>query len=150
VRAAVKDHDLYRLLNVSPNADQTAVEFWEQILLSIELRGNGYARIDRIGDRVVALTPIHPDSVSVRRTAGNALEYSWTEENGKSYRESERGILHFRGFGGNPLGGLSTLKYGAQTFGLQTAINRSASVTFRNALRPSGLLVFKARNSPAP
>ena len=49
-------------------------------------------------------------------------------------------MLHIRGFGGNPLGGLSTLSFGRQTFGLAQAIERASGDTFRNGVRPSGLL----------
>ena len=49
-------------------------------------------------------------------------------------------MLHIRGFGGNPLGGLSTLSAGRQSFGLAQAIERASGDTFRNGVRPSGLL----------
>lgn len=48
------DHPLYRILHDSPNADQTAVDFWEFICASIELSGNPYAEIIRGSDEVVA------------------------------------------------------------------------------------------------
>lgn len=107
----------------SPNFDQTALDFWEFICASIELRGNAFALIERSGGRVVALTPIPADVMSVRRTPAGALEYSWTLE-GKGFRETDRSVLHIRGFGGNPLGGLSTLQFG-----------RHASVGYAKAIR---------------
>src|SRR3954467_4811465 len=36
-------HPLYELLHDSPNADQTALEFWEGQFTALDLRGNAYA-----------------------------------------------------------------------------------------------------------
>src|SRR3546814_12856288 len=56
------------------------------------------------------------------------------------YTTLVRSIVHIRGSGGSPLGGLSTLSFGSQAFGIAQAIDRSASATFRNGVRPSGIL----------
>nr|WP_252192925.1 phage portal protein [Rhizobium sp. CSW-27] len=144
-RIVAKDHPLYRLLHDSPNYDQTAVDFWEFVISSLELWGNAYARIERTatrtGTRIVSLVPVSPRIVSVRRTEAGALEYKWTKD-GRSYVETDATMLHIRGFGGDPLGGLSTLHFGRESFGLAQAINRSAAATFRNGLRPFFQLVF--------
>lgn len=138
-----RSHPLYRLLHDSPNYDQTAVDFWEFIAASIELWGNGYARIVRDGTgKIIGLVPIRPDWVTVRRIAGGVIEYSWTED-GKQFRERDTDILHIRGFGGSPLGGMSTLQFGRNAFGLARAVDRAAGSTFHNGLRPSGALKFK-------
>lgn len=141
-RTIAKDHPLYRLIHESPNADQTALDFWEYMSASIELRGNGYAQIDRSGSRIIALTPINPDNVGVRRLASGALEYTWTLD-GRRRVSDERDILHIRGFGGSPLGGLSTITHARHSFGLAIAIDRAAGSTFENSMRPSGVLTFE-------
>lgn len=146
-RIDARDHPLYRVLHDSPNYDQTAMDFWEFMAASLELWGNAYARIERIGGRVVGLHPIAPNLVSVRRLSNGNLEYTWTEE-GKTYREADRSVLHIRGFGGNPLGGMSTLAFGRQVFGLARAIDRSAASTFANGLKPGGVLTFEKWLSP--
>lgn len=140
-RRLARDHPLYGLLHDSPNADQTSIDCWEYACVSLELWGNAYAEIEMIGSRVVALTPIRPDIMSVRRLASGLLEYRWTE-NGRSRVALQHQILHIRGFGGSPLGGLSTIAYGRNTFGLAAAIDRAAGNTFGNGLRPSGVLTF--------
>src|SRR3546814_9367095 len=63
--------------------------------------------------------------------------------NGKQRVETQGRIVHIRGFGGSPLGGLSTLSFGRQAFGMAQAIDRAASATFRNGVRPSGILSTK-------
>lgn len=140
-RTVAKDHKLYRVLHDSPNFDQTAVDFWEFASASLELWGNAYARIERNAGQVSGLHPIAPSLVSVRRLSNGDIEYRWTEE-GKSYVETDGAILHVRGFGGNPLGGMSTLHFGRNTFSLARATDRSAAGMFRNGLRPSGVLTF--------
>lgn len=136
-RIVAKDHPLYRVLHESPNYDQTALDFWEGGQAALELRGNMHARIERNAGRIVALHPIFNPSIT--RQADGSLRYRWTE-NGKSWDEPQENIFHVRGFGGSPLGGLSTLTYGRQVFGLSLAVNNAAQTTFANGVRPSLIL----------
>jgi len=135
------DHPLHRLLHDSPNADQTAVDFWEFVSVSLELWGNAYVRIVRSGGRIVALIPVMPDLMAVRRERSGGLWYRWTDEFG-SFDLPAAEVLHIRGFGGSPLGGMSTLSFGRNVFGLAQAIDRSAGGFFKNGMRPTVQLVF--------
>lgn len=141
-REVDRGHPLYRLLHDTPNYDQTATDFWEFIQASLELWGNAYARIVRSNGRIIALRPINPAWVIVRRLDTGPLEYQWTED-GVAYRETDRTMLHIRGFGGAPLGGMSTLQFARQSFALAQAVDMSASATFKNGMRPSGALTFE-------
>jgi HK97 family phage portal protein len=140
-RTVASDHPLYRILHDSPNADQTALDFWEFVCASLELHGNAYAEVIRAKTgRIIALgVPITPELVSVRRRDDGALEYEWVDQGRRIIAGQDR-VLHIRGFGGHPLGGLSTLSAGRQSFGLAQAIERASGDTFRNGVRPSGLL----------
>ena len=146
-RTVARDHPLYRVLHDSPNYDQTAVDFWEFVNASIELWGNAYARILRSSTAVSGLHPVAPSLMSVRRLTSGTIEYRWTEE-GKTYVETDATMLHIRGFGGNPLGGMSTLHFGRNVFSLARAADRSAGGMFKNGLRPSGVLTFEKWLSP--
>ena len=138
-RTVARDHPLYRILHDSPNADQTAVDFWEFQASAMELRGNSFARVVRSdAGRLIALQPVRPDIVAVRRLSSGEIEYSWTDQ-GKSYREPSARMFHVRGFGGDPLGGLSTLTYGREVFGLAQAMTRSAAAIFKNGIQSSGI-----------
>ena len=77
----------------------------------------------------------------MRREPDGSIRYRWTE-NGRSRDEPSENIFHVRGFGGDPLGGLSTLSYGRQIFGLARAENSAAALTFKNGMRPSGVVSF--------
>ena len=58
-RSVARDHPLYWLLHDSPNAEQTAMDYWDLQAASVELQGNAYALIERgVRGNVVSLTPI--------------------------------------------------------------------------------------------
>lgn len=140
-RVIMRDHGLYHVLHDSPNADQTALDFWDFMSMSIELWGNAYARIDRLGGKVIGLTPIWPNRIAVRRTGDGVLRYRWTDR-GQQYDLPEGDVLHVRGPGGDPLGGMSVLSFARRTFGLALAADESAAGFYRNGMRPSGVLKF--------
>jgi HK97 family phage portal protein len=141
-RETAQNHPLYRVLHDSPNADQTALDFWEFTTASIELKGNAYSEIKRRNDgSVIALdVPIAPDFVQVRRSSSGALEYH-VSEYGKSRVLPQEQMLHIRGFGGSPLGGLSTLAFGRAAFWSALSVERAASETFRQGARSVGAFV---------
>lgn len=142
-REIARDHRLYRVLHDSPNADQTSVDFLEFISANLELQGNGIARKNKNSKReIIGLTPARADIVSVTRQRNGDLRYRWSE-NGVYYDLTQDDVLHIRGFGGGPEGGLSTLTYGRHTFGLAQAQDRAAGGTYSNGMRPSVVLAFK-------
>lgn len=141
-RVLAKDHPLYRVLHDSPNYDQTCVDFWEFMEAAIELQGNAYAEIKKIGDRITSLVPIRPDLVSVRRLGGGSLEYRWSAD-GQSYVRRGEDILHIRGFGGGPLGGVSALTVCRRAFGQAMSIDSASSSFFANGVRASGVMRTK-------
>ncbi len=134
------DHPLYFLLHDSPNFDQSAFDFWEFIVASIELQGNGYAEIIRgAGGRIVSLNPVRPDRMQVVRRPRGDLRYSWSDCDG-DHAVDQSQMLHVRGFGGDPLGGLSPLAVCRRTFASASAADRAARAMFANGARPSGTL----------
>lgn len=142
-RAVFKAHPLYGLLHDSPNADQTALDFWQFMCVALELWGNAFARISRgTGGKIVALTPLRPDAVAVRKGADGSIRYRYVD-NGKAFDVGQDEMFHVRGFGGSPLGGLSTLAFGRHSFGVAMAHEEAAGQMSRNGLRPSGVLTTK-------
>jgi HK97 family phage portal protein len=133
-------HTLYKILHDRPNADQTALNFWQSMSAAVELQGNAYAEIERAKDgRIISLAPpLAPELVSPRRSGIGSTEYQISGRNHRTVPQER--MLHVRGFGGGPLGGLSTLSYGRQTFGMAIAIERAAAATFRNGVKASGVL----------
>lgn len=139
-REVARRHPLYNLLHHRPNTDQTALNFWQFVSASVELHGNGYSEIIRgSGDRVIALAPpFVPELVRPKRTRTGGIEYEILGARPRTIPQER--MLHIRGFGGDPLGGLSTLNYGRRTFGLASAIERSSTAIFANGVRMSGVV----------
>lgn len=137
-RKASGGHALYGLLHDAPNADQTAVEFWEGVILALCTNGNAYARIERSGERIVALTllPSAPGVMKVDRDRNGALRYSYTYR-GAAEVKGEGDIFHVRGFGDGGDLGLSPVSYARQTLGLAEAVAASAGATFKNGMKAS-------------
>ena len=142
-RAVFKAHPLYGLLHDSPNAGQTALDFWQFMCVALELWGNAFARISRgTGGKIVALIPLRPDAVAVRKVADGSIRYRFVD-NGRTFDVGQDDMFHVRGFGGSPLGGLSTLAFGRHSFGIAMAQEEATGQMSRNGLRPSGVLTTK-------
>ena len=134
------DHPLYAILHDCPNADMSAVEFWQAMTVSQDLWGNAYARIFRnsVGN-VIALEPMDSESMTVARLEDGALQYRYCK-GGKTTKYAETEILHFKGFSLDGLVGLSPIRYAADTLGGQMDANSSAAREFKNGLKAGGFL----------
>lgn len=141
VRQVASNHPLYAILHETPNEEQTAYDFWEFQQAGIELYGNGFAEIKRSADgsRVVALEAIKPNEMAVRRGRTGQLEYEWMTRGTRTIASANE-VLHLRGFGGDPLGGVSTLRACAGAFGGAVATDRTARSMFAKGMYPSGML----------
>lgn len=91
-----RDNPLYDLLRRMPNADETASEFWSMVALCLCLDGNFFAEKKMSGDRLVALNPLHPLCVDVKRNDRGARFYEVTEK-GKKRTIREDRMFHVRG-----------------------------------------------------
>lgn len=130
---------LYRLLHDAPNADMTSSEWLETQSASLDLWGNGYSEITRDGSRIVALTPIAPDRVVVKRREDGRLRY--LVKSGRGERElDEDAVLHLRGFTLDGLIGLSPVQYAAETMGGLLDANRAATAEWRNGMRAGSVI----------
>jgi len=139
VRTVARDTDLYRVLHDSPNADQTPVDYWEFVAISMMLRGDHFARKLKQGNRLIGLEPVNPAIVTVRRLPGGSVGYRWTD-GGETFDLGEEDVFHIRGFGGGPLRGLSIVSHARESLGLAIAADRAAGSVFANGVNPSGLL----------
>ncbi|WP_416065408.1 phage portal protein [Rhizobium sp. ZK1] len=132
-------HVLYPLLHDTPNADQTAMEFWEGIYACLNLRGNAYAEKVFSGDTLIALDPMDPDCTTVYRSYDGARRYRYTnQKTGVQSDWGEDKVFHLRGFGAGGMMGLSPIEYGRQTLGTALAADEVAGRTFGEGLHISG------------
>ena len=139
-RKIASKHELYKIIHDAPNADMCSSEFWEAQIANLDLWGNAYSRINRIGGRVVSLDILDAQYMRVKRSDSGEIVYIYTKNNvdGGEYPESE--ILHFRGFTLDGVVGLSPISYQAHVMGLQIDANNAASKAFKNNLKAGGFL----------
>jgi len=147
-RRIADDIPLYSLLHDSPNADMTAVEFWEAVLSGLLLWGNAYVlKTYGTGGRLVALTPLNPGVVTPRRTPGGAIEYLYGDRTGQKIY-SERDIWHVKGFGTNGLCGLSPIGVGWRSMAGAAAAEVASANTFTSGMRVQATVSVKEYLKP--
>ena len=145
-KASVTQHPIYGLLHDSPNADQTAVEFWEGRLLGLCTTGNGYGeKVESAGGRLISIERMPADTAVVRLESG-ALEYRFYDR-GKEERLPEAKVFHIRGFGDGDIG-MSPVSYARQTLGIARATDRQVGQMFAKQLRSKGFFVMPPGQKP--
>lgn len=143
MRRVAREHPLYRLLHDSPNADMTAVEFWNAVALRLLLWGNAYVRKDYSGKRLIALWPLDPARVTRRRLPSGALEYLYADPSGqKVYSEDQ--MWHIKGFTEDGECGLSPIAVGCRAILAANAASNASANTFTGNMRPSGVVSVDA------
>lgn len=149
-REKARTHPLYALLHDSPNDWQTALEFREQMQRHVLLRGNAYAEVvwSRSG-RVEALKPLHPDSVSILRTADDRLLYEATDRHGRTRRLLPEEMLHLRYHSDDGVLGRSPLKVARDTVGLALAERTHGERMFAQGTKLSGVIETQAGTTKA-
>lgn len=144
-KKAVRGHALYDLLHNSPNADQTAVEFWEGRVLGLCTHGNGFAeKVTGTSGRLISLERMPPNT-AVSRTPSGALQYRFVDR-GKEEVLPEDKVFHLKGFGDGDIG-MSPVSYARQTLGLSTATEKGAGQVYKG-LRTKGFFVMPAGAKP--
>lgn len=129
-----KDHNLYEILHSAPNSDVIAAKFWEAVVANIDLWGNAYIKIGRIGGEVASLTLLDADKMEVSRS-GHKRSYIY---NGKGM--SSRDVMHVLGQTLDGYIGLSAIEYFAETIGYQKDANQAAGFEFRNGMKAGGFI----------
>lgn len=135
-RSLADGHPLYGILHDSPNSWQTAAEFWEGQVANLCGWGNGYSEKKLVGNRLVALEPLRPDT-GVRRDADGSLKYV-VNDRGRSEVMPADKIFHLRGFGIGGDKGLSPIRYGWQTFRGALAAEDAATQFLEGGLQIAG------------
>lgn len=158
-RSLVRTHQLYELLHSQPNADMTAVIFWEATVASLLLWGNSYCEIVRGAGYVTALNFLDPARMYLRRLPDGTLEYRYTEYSslypnqdfsgrydgavgGKSRIIAEGDMMHVPAFTTNGILGLSPVAYGANVIGGAVSTDFASAETFKNAMRSPGIITM--------
>ena len=133
-------HPLKKILNLIPNPEMTAFNFWSVALAHCCLWGNHFSEIERDGaGRPIRLWPIAPWRVYVRRIAGEIMYQVILISGGTVYLRPDQ-MLHIRGLSTDGLVGLSPIRAGCEAIGLGLAAQVSAGKAFSNDSVPPGVL----------
>lgn len=138
------------LIGLSPNADQTPVEFWEGMLSWMLATGNAYAEIDRVNGRPSSLTPIPSTHVQPFRNQVNGeLSYEVREIGTSRSRVIGRDdMLHLRGWGFGGDQGMSPIQWGTQSLGAAMAADEASGSMFGSGMQSSGVLKVNQKLDP--
>lgn len=140
-RTLMDSHPLHALVHDQPNEWMTSVEFWEMMVISLNLRGNAFAYINRNrSGQVVELLPLHPDMVRVEMGSDYRLVYEVTMPDGSLKRFGVGDIFHVRGLTLNGWQGISPIAYARESIGLSLATERFGGQLFKNGAKMGGVL----------
>lgn len=147
-RVRATSHPLYRLLHDTPNEDQTAFEFFEGVMVALNLRGNAYAFINRVGGEVRELIPVHPDLVTPKRSPSGVVTYDVRADSGggsREYRADE--MLHVRALSIDGLAGLSPITQQRESIRLALYAQDHGATMMRNGAKPAGIITVQGKLS---
>lgn len=139
-----EDGPLAELITSSPNADQTALEFWEGMVAWLCATGNAYAEIDWVNGRPVSLSPMGSNQVRPFRTASGDLAYE-VADRPPNRRVTIRvvareNMLHLRGWGFGGDEGLSPIRFGVNSMSAAIAADEASGKVFASGLSAQGAL----------
>ena len=138
-RIAATNHPLYEILTKRPNAEMTPGRFMLMVVASICLRGNAFVEKKRVGSRIVALDPLLPQYMTVKRLDTGRLEYKYTTK-GQSRVIPEADLMHIRGFGLDGVCGMLPVSTGKEIFGAAISAEEAAAKVFAQGMQASGIL----------
>lgn len=144
------DHPLDELIRYQPNDVDTAVDFWQQMVWHMVLRGTAYAEIvpGRRG-AIGALVPLHPDCVSPQRLEG---QYRWRYEvrdpaTGLTRMLLQDEVLRIPGLIAGGVQGMPLTSYAGEAIAIGMAADQYAARVFRNNLNVGLILTHPGKLS---
>lgn len=140
------NHPLYELLHDSPNAEHTAVEFWEAVVLQLILRECAYVRkgID-VNGNIFELVPMDPDRMGTpywRANGAKIYPYNHPTRGRVEYTADEVWQI-------NSFGGMSVIQLGARSMGAAANAEHAASKLYGDNMRPTFVATLKEWLSPS-
>lgn len=149
MKSTAKNHQLYRLLHSQPNADMTAVEFWQAILASLLLWGNAYVEKRSSGGVITSFEFLMPDRVTRHLLKSGAVEWRYANPTaGTSRVIPEASMWHTPAFTVDGVNGLSPVSMGANVLGSAIAADKASANTFTNGMKSSGLVTMDVQLKP--
>lgn len=143
------DHRIAKLLQQEPNEEMTTSVFRELMTGWAVGWGNAFAEIERGQDgQIVALWPIHPSRCYLHRVDGVIVLDVYLDDSTSGQRTARlfsNEFLHLRGFGDDPLCGLSLIRLACESLGITLAAQSYGAAFFGNGAMPSLLLIHPGK-----
>lgn len=130
-RQILENHPVEILLDSAPNEEMSSTDFRAQQWLSFLLWGNAYAHVVRDGDRPLALWPMLPPYVEVKREGRNLI-YKYAPPGANEEIYSERDVRHVRWYSLDGLIGLNPIQLAANGLALNRSTEKSVGKFFKN------------------
>jgi HK97 family phage portal protein len=137
-RIPAKNHRLYNIMAYRPNPWQTSFQWRQMMSWHVELTGNHFSFISRVGDKILALFPLLPNQVKVVQKGRGVFEYVVTSPGGSEQTFPQESILHIKGPTWDGESGLDILKIAREAIGLSIATEQSAASLHKNGVQSSG------------
>lgn len=131
-RRIASEHPLYSLLHSKPNANSTAVTFWESMVAAMLLHGNARSEKKFIGTRMVAMEFLIPGRLWPKDKTRKVFVY--TDIYGSKREIPASRIFHVPAFSLDGCEGLSAIAYGAAVFGSALASSAAANSVLKSGL----------------
>lgn len=139
-------HPTYSLLNREPNERMSRFTFIKTLIVSVLLKGNGYAYIERDKEgNAIRLQFLNDELVTPVETNNTGkMMYSVT---GLKQLVEPINMIHILNFSYDGLTGISTLAHAKQTLGLSADSEAHASGFFRGGANLAGILKVQSNLS---
>jgi len=137
-------HNLDKVLHLRPNPEMSAFAFKTALLAHAQTWGNAYAEIEKDNaGRVVALWPIEPDRVDIKRDENGGLYYEISNPRGPKTILRPDQVLHIAGMGFNGIRGYSIISLAATSIGAGIAADQFVASFYGNGTVMSGALTYE-------
>lgn len=142
------DAEIWWLLNESPYGTLTACSFWEWVVNSMLVRGDGIAQINRDRNgKILSLMPLPRECVEIEERDGRLVYL--VDDGASRYGLFDDDVLHFPGFGFDGKSGESVIRFAArQAVGTALAADEYAGEFFKNGAAPSIALSYPQGVAP--
>lgn len=138
-----------RLVADQPNPEMTPKEFYGLVEAHIDLWGNAFINIVRGNDGYpIALWPLQPDRIVIKRDSAGAKEYAYRLDNGQWRKLAYSEVCHITGYSYDGTLGVSPITVARDAIALDQASAKFGGAFFANGAQPSGILTSPGNLSP--
>lgn len=136
------EHPLDELLHYQPNMNDTAVDFWQQMLWHAVLRGTAYAEIKTSPRKAIAaLIPLHPSNVRPERLESGRYRFKVRDPGtGMERILRQEDVFRFAGITANGIEGMGLCDHADEAIAIGMAADQYASRIFSNNLN-AGIII---------